>query len=85
MPLKGFTARPLDEYLDEQAKDANYPDCQLRIPNWFNVEIAIISILANGSRISIVPENSHPTGRILLGHFAEEQGDHYICLNQVNH
>ena len=26
MPLEDFTARPLDEYLDEQAKDGVYGD-----------------------------------------------------------
>ena len=30
----------------------------------------------------INPENSNPLGRIILGYFAEGQGDHYLCLQR---
>ena len=28
------------------------------------------------------PENSNPLGRITLGHLAEGQGAHYVCLQR---
>ena len=42
----------------------------------------IVSTLGNDGRVSINPENSNPLGRIALGHFAEGQGDHYVCLQR---
>ena len=73
MPLEDFTACPLDEYLDEMAKDGVCGDeITLRcIANLFSDEITILSTLGNGGRVTILPENSHPIGRILLSHFAE--------------
>ena len=50
--------------------------------NIFIIEIEIVSTLGNGGRVSINPENSNPSGRITLGHFAEGQGDHYVCLQR---
>lgn len=78
MPFQDFTAHLLDEYLDEMIKDGAYGDqITLRcIANLFNAEITMISTLRNGGRIFILPENSHPIGRILLGHFVEGLGDH---------
>ena len=50
--------------------------------NISNVEIEVVSTLGNDDQISISPENSNPFGRITLGHFAEGQGDHYVCLQR---
>ena len=36
----------------------------------------------NDGRVSINPENSNPLRQITLGHFAEGQGDHYVCLQR---
>ena len=68
------------------AKDGMHGDeITLRcIANFFFVEIIIVSALGNSVRVSILSENSHPIGRILLGHFAEGQGDHYVCSYQVS-
>ena len=38
--------------------------------------------MGNDDQVSINPENSNPFGRITLGHFAEGQGDHYVCLQR---
>ena len=51
------------------------------IANLFILEITIVSNLGNGGRASILLENSHPFGRILLGHIAEGQGNQYVCLD----
>ena len=50
--------------------------------NIFNIEIEIISTLGNDGWVSINPENSNPLGRITLGHLAEGQGGHYVCLQR---
>ena len=72
--------------MDETVKDGVCGDeiTLTCIANLFNVEITIILTLGNGGRVSILPENSHPTGKILLSHFAEGQGDQCVCLDQVN-
>ena len=84
MPLELFTARPWDEYVDEMANDVIYGDeITLRcVSNLFNVQITIISTL--GMVVEFLPENSIPIGRIILGYFAEGQGDHYVCLEQMD-
>ena len=51
--------------------------------NFVNIELNIISTLGNEGFVSILPENSEPYGRIILEHFAEGQGNHYVCLNGI--
>ena len=52
--------------------------------NIFNIEIEIVLTLGNDGQVSINAENSNPLKRITLGHFAEGQGDHYVCLQTEN-
>ena len=83
IPLDNFTARLSVEYLEEMAKDGVHGDeITLRyIANLFIIEITIISNLGNCGRASTLLENSHPFGRILLGHIAEGQGNQYVYLD----
>ena len=46
------------------------------------MEIEIVSRLVNDGRFSINPDNSNLLGQTTLGHFAEDQGDHYVCLQR---
>ena len=40
--------------------------------------------MGNGGRVSILPQNSTPIGVMTLGHLAEGNGEHYICLEPDN-
>lgn len=80
-----FAGIPWQQYLQEMARDGTYGDeITLRaISNIFNVEITIVSTLGQEGRVEIFPENTIPFERVILGHFAEGQGDHYITLDEV--
>ena len=85
IPLELFAGLPWDQYLYAMSNNGEYGDeITLRaFSNIFNIEIDIISTLGNGGRVSILPDNSVAIGTITLGHFAEGQGDHYICLQET--
>ena len=53
--------------------------------NMFNVEIVVISTLEEGRRVIITPEYSTPYRTLVLGHFAEEHGCHYVVLEGDGH
>ena len=79
-----FSNIPWDDYIQQMDIEGAYGDELTRrvFANIFNIEIEIFSTLGNDGRIFINPENSNPLGRITLGHFAEGQGDHYVCLQK---
>ena len=86
IPLAFFTGVPWEQYLQEMQMDGTYGDeITLRtISNIFNVEIIIASTLRQGERAEIVPENTNPFKRIILGDFAEGCGEHYVILEDLN-
>ena len=47
----------------------------------FNVEFEVISTLGPAARQIITPHNSVAMTRLHLGHFAENEGTHYVALN----
>ena len=50
--------------------------------NIFNIGIEIVSTLSSDGRVFINPENVNPLGQITLGLFAEDQSNHYVCLQR---
>ena len=82
--VRDFPNIPWDDYIQQMDIEGTYGnELTLRaFANIFNIEIEIVSTLGNDGRVSINPENSNPLGRITLGHFAEGQGDHYVCLQK---
>ena len=47
----------------------------------FNVELEVISMLRLAARQIITPHNSVAMTRLHLGHFAENEGTHFVALN----
>ena len=82
--VRDFLNIPWDDYIQQMDIEGTYGDeLTLRaFANIFNIEIEIVSTLGNDGRVSINPENSNPLGRTTLGHFAEGQGDSYVCLQK---
>ena len=49
------------------------------------MEIVIISTLGENAKTVISPQFSIPFALMTLGHFAEDQAIHYVCLTALNH
>ena len=83
-PLELFAGMPWCQYLEEMVKDGTYGDeITLRaMANLFNIEILVVSTLVNEGLVRITPDNSDPFGQIILGHFAEGQGFHYVSTDE---
>ena len=75
---------PWDDYIKQMDIAGTYGDeLTLRaFANIFNIEIEIVSRLGDDAQVSISSANSNPLRRITLGHLAEGQGDHYVCLQR---
>ena len=52
------------------------------ISRMYNVRIQVISSLGPQAGVNINQENGQHT--MVLGHYAEEQGDHYVCLRSTS-
>ena len=82
MPLELFVATPLAEYLHSMAKNGTYGD-QITLQaaaDLYNIEIVVVSTLGPDATAVISPFSSIPTARVQLGHYAENHGEHYICV-----
>lgn len=83
MPLELFAATPWAEYLHSMAKNGTYGD-QITLQaaaDLYNIEIVVISTLGPDATAVISPSSSIPTARVQLGHYAENHGEHYICVD----
>ena len=49
----------------------------------FNIEFVIISTLGRAAEATITSQNFSPQGRVYLGHFVENHGEHYGNFNPV--
>lgn len=82
-PLELFAGMPYSQYLAEMTMDGTYGDhLTLRAASQlFNLRFMIISTIGNHAAVEIDSE-FEPMGTIILGHFAEGRGDHYVCLRE---
>ena len=72
-----------EDYLREMQSDGTFGDeITLRaMSEIFNVEFEVISTLEPAARQIITPHDSVAMTRFHLGHFAENEGTHYVALN----
>ena len=63
-------------------RDGTYGDeITLRaIVNIFGIETVVVSTLGQQGLVHIQLEDSEPLSRVILGHFAEGRGFHYVVL-----
>lgn len=81
-PLELFMGMPFSDYLSQMSRDSTYGD-QLTLraaSDIYNVDFTIISTLGAQGRINISPASFNSLGTIVLGHFAEGYGEHYVLL-----
>ena len=81
-PYELFAAIPWDQYLIEMSQDETFGDqiTLQAIADLYSVHIGIVSTLGPQGSVDINEENGTQT--LILGHFAEGQGDYHICLRQ---
>ena len=74
-----------NDYINHIARDGSYGD-QLTLyaaGNLYSIDIQIVSSLGAGGQHVFSPSASNSTATVYLGHFAENQGEHYVSLEQV--
>lgn len=73
--------------MENRLKSGTYGDeITLRATfNMFNIEIVVISTLGEEKRVIITPKDSIPFHALVLGHFVEEHGCHYVVLEGDGH
>lgn len=85
--IKFLTNNDLGKYLEELTTPGTYGDniTLVAIAKLFNAQILVVSSLGNWYHRIITPDDSDvyrdnlPT--ILLGHYGENSGAHYVCLS----
>ena len=82
MPLELFVGLPWNQYLASMAADGTFGDhlTLQAIANLFLIEIHVYSSLGPGATQTISPLNGFPIATFSVGHFAEGNGEHYVCL-----
>jgi len=73
---------PWDRYLANMAQDGEYGD-QIALQaaaEIFNIEIFVVSSLGPDATADIAEKSIIPMAQIQLGHFAEGDGEHYVCV-----
>ena len=81
-PLELFAGQGWAEYLAEMNKDGTYGDhiTLQAASNIFNAQITVHSSLRVEATTMISPFTEVGVTNFNLGHFAEGQGEHYVCL-----
>ena len=81
-PLELFAGQGWAEYFAEMNKDGTYGDhiTLQAASNIFNIQITVHSSLAVEATPMISPFTEVGVTNFNLGHFAEGQGEHYVCL-----
>ena len=84
MPLEMFVDIPFSQYLQEVATDGTYGDelTLSEVSNICQVDITLVLSLGSEGQLEINPTEFQSFGRIVLGHFAEGYGEHYVGLDQ---
>ena len=84
-PLDFYMDVPFRNCLNRMSIDRTFGDeITLRAAaEFFNIEFFIISTLGRAAEATITTQNFTPQGRVYLGHFAENHGEHYTILNTV--
>ena len=85
-PLDLYLDVSLSKYLESMSNDGTYGDeITLRVAaELFNTAFVLVSTLGRAAELTISPINFSPQNRAFLGHFAENQGEHYVVLGQTD-
>lgn len=72
----------ITHYLQSMATDGTYGDqIILQVAaDLYNIEVLVVSTLGHNAITLISPSASILYARVQLGHYAEQHGEHYICV-----
>ena len=78
-----FAVIPCSSYLNEMRSNGTYGSHITldAISRMYNVHIQVTPLLGPQATVNINQENRRQT--MVLGHYAEEHGDHYVCLGST--
>ena len=77
---------PFSKYFDNMLNDGTYGDeiTQRAAAELFNIEFVLVSMLGRAAEVAVTPRNFSPKNKVSLGHFAENQGKHYVVLDEID-
>ena len=81
-PLELYAGVPLSQYLQSMTTDGTYGD-QITLQaaaDLYNIEVLVVLTLGHNATTLISSSASIPYARVHLGHYAEQHGEHYICV-----
>ena len=81
-PFDVFLTQPWEDYLQEMSHHGTYGDqiTLQTVADMLGVEILVISTLGSEGRVWISPRSAIPLCRVILGHFSEGEGIHYVAM-----
>ena len=81
-PLQNFTDLPWPTYLSSMSQNGTFGDhiTLQAASNLFNVAFLVLSSNGPGYETTVSPVAANPICTFILGHFAEDDGEHYVCL-----
>ena len=81
-PLQNFTDLPWPIYLSSMSQNGTFGDhiTLQAASDLYNVEFQVLSSNGPGYTTTISPIVANPLCTFTLGHFAENDGEHYVCL-----
>ena len=77
-----FVTQSWEDYLQEVSHHGTYGDqiTLQTVADMLGVEILVISTLGSEGRVWISPRSAIPLCRVILGHFSEGEGIHYVAM-----
>ena len=85
-PLQNFTDLPWPVYLSSMSENGTFGDhiTLQAAADLYNVEFQVLSSNGPGYTTTVSPMAANPLCTFILGHFAENDGEHYVCLAHEN-
>ena len=81
-PLQTFTDLPWPTYLSSMSQNGTFGDhiTLQAASNLYNVAFLVLSSNGHGYETTVSPVAANPICTLILGHFAEDDREHYVCL-----
>ena len=81
-PLQNFADLPWPIYISSMSRNGTFGDhiTLQATSNLYNVAFQVLSSNGPGYETTVSPVAATPICTFILGHFAEDDGEHYVCL-----
>jgi len=81
-PLQNFTDLPWPTYLSSMSPNGTFGDHTTlqAASNLYNVAFQVLSSNGPGYETTVSSVAANPMCTFILGHFAEDDEEHYVCL-----